>query len=451
MAEESSSTVAALAKLKPDVRAMVRVIMLTAEYRAAENSFQKVDILRNSEFNIPVADACTSVGISTKTYYKDKKLNELGEPPLEKKSPNQLLTDEEESVILDRILDAQLKSECMCGQDVRDLASELYKKRTDVSRVFDRYWFRAFLRRHAELISKKKCPSVDDERGSLSREQIEQYIIDINNALAGVTDLRLVLNMDETGFGKRPDYGKKKSCVYVVNCDVEPVWRATTETHHISWVACISAAGTCTRHLMLSTRKKLDPEASKTFLPIFTDYFPTKKGYMTTESMIYWVSNILAPYVIGIRQTISNPEHPLVLIMDGLNQHFDDSVMAEFAKLSPFTIIPLPAHSSHITQPCDGCIFGLAKTRYKKIGAVDGYPALTAKMLRIKKTIQQCLTEENIVASWAKCGFEITINDGICTNIRFKSEFAEFLRSEVDGPEAQKIASEFAAEIREGK
>ena len=164
--------------------------------------------------------------------------------------------------------------------------------------------------------------------------------------------------------------------------------------------------------------------------------------------MVYWVRNILTPYVVSIRQSIGNPEHPLVLIMDGLNQHFDESVKAEFENLSPFIIIPLPAHSSHLTQPCDGCIFGLTKTRYKSIGPVDGYPALTSKMLRIKKAIQQCLTEENIVASWEKCGFAITIKDGVCTNIKFKPEFGEFLRTEVEGPEAQAIAAEFAKEIR---
>ena len=257
--------------------------------------------------------------------------------------------------------------------------------------------------------------------------------------------------MDETGFGKRPDYGKRKSCVYVIDCEVEPVWRATTEAHHISWIACISAAGTHTRHLLLSTRKKLDPEVSKTFLPSFTDYFYTKKGYMTVDSMVYWVQNILAPYVFNIREMIENHDHPLILIMDGLHQHFDERVMVEFEKLSPFTIIPLPSHSSHLTQPCDGCIFGLIKTRYKNIGPVDGYPPLTAKMLRVKKAIQQCLTEENIVASWDKCGFTITINDGVCTDIKFRSEFGVYLRSEVDGPEAQAIAAEFAKNIRNAK
>ena len=221
--------------------------------------------------------------------------------------------------------------------------------------------------------------------------------------------------------------------------------------HHVSWVACISAGATYTKHLLLSTRARLDPEANKTFLPNFAEYYKTKKGYMTTNAMIFWVRNILAPYVATIRNQIRNPEHPLVLIMDGLGTHFDEEVIKEFDKLAPYKIIPLPAHSSHLTQPCDGCLFGLTKTKYNNTAKPEGYPEYTSKLLRIKKTIQQVLTEENIVSSWESCGFEIQISSGICTKIRFKEEYAEFLRSEVDGPEAIKIASEFADEIRASK
>ena len=42
------------AKLPQDVRAMVRVVMMRAEYRQAETLNQKVDILHTSEFSIPL-------------------------------------------------------------------------------------------------------------------------------------------------------------------------------------------------------------------------------------------------------------------------------------------------------------------------------------------------------------------------------------------------------------
>ena len=73
-------------KCPPDIRAMARLIMMRAEFRSAETFNEKVDILRDSEFSIPIADACKIVGISTKTYYKNKTLISQGEPELDKKT-----------------------------------------------------------------------------------------------------------------------------------------------------------------------------------------------------------------------------------------------------------------------------------------------------------------------------------------------------------------------------
>ena len=137
--------------------------------------------------------------------------------------------------------------------------------------------------------------------------------------------------------------------------------------------------------------------------------------------------------------------------MDGLGAHFDEKVKEEFDKLQPLKIVPLPAHSSHLTQPCDGCLFSLTKSIYKGTSNSDDYPPYTKKLLRIKKTIHTVLTEENIIASWKSCGFDINVYEGVCTRISFREEFATFLRTEVDGPEALNIAESFAAELRSTK
>ena len=59
-----------------------------------------------------------------------KHMNHIKEP--EKTPPNQLLKKEEEDFILKAILDAQLGSECLCGADIRNIAEELYKNRTQL-------------------------------------------------------------------------------------------------------------------------------------------------------------------------------------------------------------------------------------------------------------------------------------------------------------------------------
>lgn len=59
----------------------------------------------------------------------------------------------------------------------------------------------------------KKCPSIDDDRGELSIDLIEKYIKDVIDALKKVKDLRLLINIDEIGFGRHHHYGKRRNFV----------------------------------------------------------------------------------------------------------------------------------------------------------------------------------------------------------------------------------------------
>lgn len=110
-----------------------------------------------------------------------------------------------------------------------------------------------------------KSTSVDDDRASISLKAVNEYIDAVLNALKQVTDLRLLLNMDESGFGRRPEYKKRRSCVYCKNCKVPPLWRADTDNYHISWVCCINAACSWTRHMIITTRQYYEPGFQSNF------------------------------------------------------------------------------------------------------------------------------------------------------------------------------------------
>ena len=144
--------------------------------------------------------------------------------------------------------------------------------------------------------------------------------------------------------------------------------------------------------------------------------------------MIEWIQNNLIPYVIDIRSQINQDNHPVVLMMDNLSQHFSEKVINELKKIEPYILIPLPAHSSHITQVCDACIFSLSKAKYNSIPYPASYSKFTAKLLRVKKAIESTFSQETIISSWSHCGFNIEIEDGICKSIKFSEEFQTKLR-----------------------
>lgn len=416
-------------KMDEETLQRIRNIKLTAEYRKALTPYQRVCILNNSENEISIKTACREERISTKTYYKIKKSQDTLPKKLEKQPPHSSLTKSEENLLIDEIGKAQLNCNCLSGKDVRELAQKMYSERTLLDRDFSRGWYHLFLERHAEELGKIKCDSVDENRGSISLAEVNEYIKAVNNALPLITDLRLLLNMDESGFGRRPDYKKRRTCVYRKSVNIPPLWRAATDNYHVSWVCCVTAAATHLRHLFITTRKRMDPEFKNTFLSNFGDFEWALKGYMVESNVIYWVREILIPYVIQTRMDINNENHPVVLIVDNLHQHLTSDVKEEFEKIKPFILIPLPAHSSHITQPCDSCVFSSVKRRYSNLNNPDSDSKFTTKLLKIKNAIQQSLNEEVIVSFWKHCGFNIVIEDGICKSVSFSAEFQEKLRS----------------------
>lgn len=156
----------------------------------------------------------------------------------------------------------------------------------------------------------------------------------------------------------------------------------------------------------------MDPDFSQTFLPTFGDFVWAPKGYMVESNMIEWIQNILIPYVVQIRLEINDQNHPVVLMMDNLEQHLTQKVQKELSNIDPVILIPLPPHSSHVAQPCDACVFSSAKSKYNQLKYPDYESKFTSKLVRIQNSIDATLSKNSIIASWEHCGFNITIEEG---------------------------------------
>lgn len=408
-----------------ELAGIIRNIMLKSEYRNTTSKVEKVDILRKYINELNIIQACKIVGISTKTYYKKGTASIVNAVETNQTPPRQLLETQEEERILMTIEERQIHSDCMSGKDIRKLAETIFMERVNSTYTFDKHWYQRFLKRHADVLSTGKIPSLTDERGELEYAAFEVYFEQVITALERLVDLRLLINMDESGFGSRPDKGKRKKCVFLKTCKTPPVWREKTDGYHISWVAAITASCDLLRPVLITPRKTQDPEFYQTFLPKFADVIYSKSGYQTNITMLYWIENVLTPHVQRIREEIGNPEALVVLIMDGLLSHFHPSLKEKFDALSPIEIIPLPAHSSHFTQPCDASLFGATKSRYGNTPKGNTESKFVAKLLRIKNAIQKAVNDEIIYSSWKKCGFNISIENGVCTNVTLSEEFIE--------------------------
>ena len=111
---------------------------------------------------------------------------------------------------------------------------------------------------------------------------------------------------------------------------------------------------------MRSFKEQLEKDFDDTFFHRRGNYFTTAKGYMNIDSTLFWIENNLKPYVEFVR-AFFNQNLRCVVIADGLSSHFHDNVKPSLEKIGNIKMIPLPAHSSHISQVLDVSIFNSFK------------------------------------------------------------------------------------------
>ena len=273
---------------------------------------------------------------------------------------------------------------------------------------------------------------MDDDRANIDLEEVKRYIDQVERILSNDPNPLLVLNMDESGFGRRPKKGKRKNVIISKRCTVQPFWRENTDNPHISLIMCTSAECDYLRPMLISTRARFDPDIANTFFHLSSEYTNTIKGYQTSNSMVYWIKNVLAPYVSLIR-LVSSGNKTYFLIIDGCTAHFNDEVNSEIEKIGDVIIVPIPPHSSHISQMLDATIFGSLKRRY---GSTPNNSLIeskfTRKLIRIKQAFQTCITEELIRSRWEATGFKLQVTDEIVTKITFNANCKKLILDEAD-------------------
>lgn len=400
------------------------------DFRSATTLKQQLDFLKNTCPELTVRIITKLLGISNNRYYasnigSDKIIQNPLPPP-----SRQLLFDEEEKGIIQFILHHQIENNCLTGKEIRLAAAQLYKARTGSEKYFTRDWLHDFKTRHQDSIEKVIACALDDERSNISPDDVERYITSIEKMMEDPPNPFLLINFDETGFGKRPEKGKRKKVYVVKSCHVKPYFREETDQNHISVVVGITAACSDITPLFLSNRKRLDQDLNDTFFFRRANYFSTPKGYMTIESTIFWVENNLAPYVKCVRDMLGENLR-CVVIADGLSSHFHERIQPSLECIGNIEMIPLPAHSSHIAQMLDVSILNSFKTMYKSIpGEMKFSSPFTKKIMRIKKAYQSVMFDEQIRAGWETAGFKIAIENGDVVSYTFEEGFKEFLRSQ---------------------
>ena len=404
--------------------------LLKFEFRAASSLKDQIDFIKEIYPDITVRKTIKLLAISNDRFYRVTKNAADPGPPTSILPSQQLLTEEEEKTIIQKIESQQKQNDCLSSKDIREIAEAIYKARTGIIRCFTRGWFFEFKNRYIDSIEKVKANCLEDKRAMLSIDDVNSYISAIEEMMQDPPHPFLLINFDETGFGRRPNKGKSKTVYVSKKCHIKPYWREQADQHHVSLVVAITAGCNSLPPLCLSTRKRTDPDLDETFFWRWGRYFPTPKGYMNIESMLYWVENVLHPYA-NIVGSIYGEDLRCVLIGDGLKAHFHEDIEKSFEEIGNLTTIPLPPHSSHISQMLDATVFSPLKKRYASLSGNKKFNSqLTKKLMRIKNAYDTTMTEELIRSGWEATGFHLEFDDDGELKYSFTDEFKALLRAE---------------------
>ena len=103
--------------------------------------------------------------------------------------------------------------------------------------------------------------------------------------------------MDESGFIQRPYKNTSRNCVYIKTCSVAPCFSDYIDGNHVSVVFKL---------LLISTT--INPQKEVINSPLYNNslWLKNKSSYLNEEAMIFWLQNILIPYLKEIQKKKKN-------------------------------------------------------------------------------------------------------------------------------------------------
>lgn len=122
---------------------MINCSFLSDEFCNATTLFDQINFVKDLVESAIISQIGSLFDISTRRYYKVINNDETFTVQVPPMPPSQqFLHDDEEMQILSLVFEHQVDNDCLTAGEIRDIASDIYKKRTGDEQSFSRDWVR---------------------------------------------------------------------------------------------------------------------------------------------------------------------------------------------------------------------------------------------------------------------------------------------------------------------
>jgi hypothetical protein len=271
----------------------------------------------------------------------------------------------------------------------------------------DRFWVRRFVERNADVLAIRQATLLEEDRHNVSPDDLRNYFDSVARRLKTIPS-PFVWNADETRVGA-PKKLQPPQVIVSSKSGPEPITvPAIRDDSQLTLLTAISAFGDSIPPFFLSRNQTFEKGllAQQMFFEGH-DYMirTAPKSFMTELLFIDWLKTVFIPWNDNLRQK-QQYAGPIILLLDGHASHITARVLA-YAGSQRILIIRLVAHSSHISQLLDLCVFGLFKILYKKEKKVKGMKGETLKVYRAITAFYKATIIPMVRWSFLRAGFQL--------------------------------------------
>lgn len=272
-----------------------------------------------------------------------------------------VFTQQQETEIAEQV---KLLGSLYYGLSITDLRKLVYKY-AEVNNIKNNFnqssktagldWVHAFMRRNPSVSVRKAEATSLNRISAFNKEEITYFYDKLGDLMEKHKFIpNNIYNVDETGITTVTDPGK-----VLAEKGQRRVGSVTSAERgsNITVMCAMSAAGNFIPPMFIFPRQRMTPLLEKDG-PAGALYTNSKNGWINEDLFVTWLTHFAA---------FAKPtqESPVLLILDNHSSHISLQAF-NFCKENHITMLSIPPHSSHRTQPLDVSFYGPLKAAYRQ-------------------------------------------------------------------------------------
>jgi hypothetical protein len=283
------------------------------------------------------------------------------------------------------------------------------------------YYAKVIKRLLTDEFTIKNAQPLEEARCTISEEIIQLHFEKLREIAIGEIAPQLILNIDETGFGaSKSGRAKSRKVIVPLEFRATPVFRDSADSHFVTALCAISAAGDVLPPALITKRGTEHPDAGECSYIPNTRRHTSPKAFVTREIYADYLRTVISPYIAKWRETLGQDARALILF-DGHKAHLSE-ILNAWAAENQILLYTLPPHSSHLLQPLDQGFFRRLKIQYGLFPAIKHMSKISGILERIWMAIQATTVTRLVWNAWQHTGIVPGIEEGVCQRCTLSPE-----------------------------